>query len=868
MNSIRFIQSVRLVLLYFFLSLIDLTLTAQPCFERVFGGQLNEEAALVRPTFDHGYILIGSRDDTVFNKRAYYVLKLDSLGNEQWSRSYGDGYHQRGSSIVQTVDSGYAFVGSHEAALYNAVAEVVRIGPNGNLLNSKTYPPSDGWATQGIGIIATADSNLAISSYTDGFISQNYYSLNKLNPDLSINWSNFVSFDGSLMNEHDAVQGPAGNFFTLGHYPNFYYTSPPILNVTEVRQMNSNGILLIDTLYTWNTVSNSISPTREGGSVICGDRDTLGNKNISITLLDSLGAVVWQKELGGSRNESGRHSRQTLDGGFVILASVPHTYFPLLNDIVLMKVSAHGDSLWTRTFGATFDDVAVHMQETYDGGFIILGKTNSFDSAHVYLIKTDSLGVINAPYKINGPGNYFCKGDSVVLKLDPMPPPGSTVLWSTLETTDSIQVATSANFTATVTDSLGNTYQTPNYFLFFATITDARLSATDTLGICTGAKLENLAASGLSFSYTWFLDDTLLPSVRTNFLRPTRTGKYTLRVDNYCGSDADTVILDSIYSLPVAPVMNFSGNKFICVGDSLQLNIPNANLSYQWWYAPTGNAVPVSGATDTMFMARTEGIYFVQAADNHSCKSTSNPLNIFFDNYPAYVNTSGPISFCQGGHVILSAPNGSNYLWNTGDTTSFIFINSAGDFWFSMTSMFGCPKTSDTVLTEVYLKPYINLGPDTTVCNTGSFLVDAGPGYSSYLWQDGSSNPTFLAFTTSSGIDSALCFVEVTDVNACSNRDSVLIHFDICQDIGRSSNNEDKILIPALVIRDQNLSIQNYNSEETEILVFSITGQKILKKRIEYGRSLLTLPTISAGVYFYSLQSQGLTLKTGKLLVQ
>ncbi len=221
---VKFVQYFRFLLISFLFSILALNLAAQPCFERVYGGQLNEEASLVRPTLDHGYILIGSRDDTIHHSRAYFVLKLDSAGNEVWSKSYGDNYNQHGSSIVQTPDSSYAFVGSHDAILYDAVAEVVRIGPDGTLLNSKRYPPFDGWGTEGLGIIATADSNLAISTYTDGFISQNFYSLIKLNSDLSSKWSNFVSFNGSIMNEHDAAQGTGEKFFTLGHYINFYYS--------------------------------------------------------------------------------------------------------------------------------------------------------------------------------------------------------------------------------------------------------------------------------------------------------------------------------------------------------------------------------------------------------------------------------------------------------------------------------------------------------------------------------------------------------------------------------------------------------------------------------------------------------------------
>ncbi len=522
----------------------------------------------------------------------------------------------------------------------------------------------------------------------------------------------------------------------------------------------------------------------------------------------------------------------------------------------------------SRYFGATFDDVAIHMQETYDGGFIILGKTNSFDSAHIYLIKTDSLGIIASPFKITGPGNYFCKGDSVQLNIEPKPDSNYTVEWSSGELVDTLVVVSNGNYTATITDSSGASYKTPNYFLFFATISDANLSNLDTIRICSGAPLVNLAPSSLSFTYTWFLDDTLLTDIKTNYLIPERIGNYSLRVDNYCGTDSDSVVLDSLFSLPDVPVMNISGNKFICEGDSLTLFIPDSGLDYQWWFAKTGKAQPVLGANDTSFMAYSEGIYFVFVSDSNTCSSSSNPLNIFIDTYPAYVNISGPLSFCQGGHVILSAPSGSDYLWNTGDTINSLFINSSGDFSYSMTSMFGCPKFSDTVSTEVYLKPYINLGQDTTVCNTEIYLIDAGPGYSSYQWQDGSSNQVFIASTSSTGIDTGTYYVEVSDINACLNTDTVYVIFDICQGGIAHSGAVQTKLFPTILSQGDAFFVFNSTPEEAQFNIRSASGQDIGFYRAMPGKTEFVMPELASGIYFYSIYNQKDWLQSGKFVVE
>ncbi len=68
----------------------------------------------------------------------------------------------------------------------------------GHFLNAAVYPPFNGWGTAGVSMTTSGDSTVSIIIYNDGFISNHYYSVLSLNPDLSIKWSDFVSFDGSF----------------------------------------------------------------------------------------------------------------------------------------------------------------------------------------------------------------------------------------------------------------------------------------------------------------------------------------------------------------------------------------------------------------------------------------------------------------------------------------------------------------------------------------------------------------------------------------------------------------------------------------------------------------------------------------------
>ena len=80
-----------------------------------------------------------------------------------------------------------------------------------------------------------------------------------------------------------------------------------------------------------------------------------------------------------------------------------------------------------------------------------------------------------------------------------------------------------------------------------------------------------------------------------------------------------------------------------------------------------------------------------------------------------------------------------------------------------------CTATDDIVVTVNPL-PTIDLGADTTlICAGTSETLDAGTGFASYLWSDGSTNQTLLA--TSAGTYT----VSGTDVNGCIASDSMVI---------------------------------------------------------------------------------------------
>ena len=139
----------------------------------------------------------------------------------------------------------------------------------------------------------------------------------------------------------------------------------------------------------------SVMQTPDGGYILVGNTGSFGAGGHDVYLIktDANGDTLWTRTFGGTYDDQGWSVQQTADNGHII-AGLTESFGAGESDVYLIKTDALGDMLWTRTFGGASGDFGSSVQQTADGGHIIAGGTSSFgaDGGDVWLIKLDAVG--------------------------------------------------------------------------------------------------------------------------------------------------------------------------------------------------------------------------------------------------------------------------------------------------------------------------------------------------------------------------------------------------------------------------------------------------------------------------------------------
>jgi hypothetical protein len=123
--------------------LIKTNSTGQEEWNKTYNYDWGDFGDEVQLTSDGGYILVGYTRSTMFDSTVW-LIKTDSLGNEQWNKTFGPGNYDFGYSVTQTPDDGYVvFILTDSYGAGSFDFWLIKIDSNGNCITNGTLISKD-----------------------------------------------------------------------------------------------------------------------------------------------------------------------------------------------------------------------------------------------------------------------------------------------------------------------------------------------------------------------------------------------------------------------------------------------------------------------------------------------------------------------------------------------------------------------------------------------------------------------------------------------------------------------------------------------------------------------------------------------------
>jgi hypothetical protein len=181
-----------------------------------------------------------------------------------------------------------------------------------------------------------------------------------------------------------------------------------VAGTTNTTGMNGTDLLLFKTnsigdLIWWkNFGGNGIESGKSAlmtndssGYLVCGYKNDFGSTGYDVWLLKTnlTGDTIWTKTYGGSDWEISYAINKLPDSTYII-AGETYSYGNGQRDAYVLRIDGNGDTLWTKTFGGSNDDVAKYIHIDRNENILIVGNTTSFGAGNsdVYLVYLDLNG--------------------------------------------------------------------------------------------------------------------------------------------------------------------------------------------------------------------------------------------------------------------------------------------------------------------------------------------------------------------------------------------------------------------------------------------------------------------------------------------
>ncbi|MFC4721384.1 T9SS type A sorting domain-containing protein [Geojedonia litorea] len=395
-----------LIIITLFLNLIAFA-QPEIAWQNHFGSTQDDYAYSIVQTIDGGFVMagytLGSNVDVTNHHggRDFWVVKTNSSGNLQWQKALGGAGTEVAFSIIQTSDNGYivagyanSFDGDITESFGGEDIWVVKLDSSGNLQWQKSYGNSN--HQRAFSIIPTSGGGYVLTGVTRIDANDTDYIVIKLDNVGNVEWQYNYSYDTNNSNDeaHTIVQTLDGGYIVTGYSVLFEHLG---LNYSDawVIKLNSSGIAQWDIRYGGSLIDSlwDIQPSSDGGYIMAGyssstDGDITNNnggEDYWVVKIDAMGNLQWQKSLGGSNSERAFSVRETTDGGYIVSGYTQSNDGDITNakgsqDGWIVKLDNSGNLQWQKILGGTQSDIIRSIIQTTNSGYITIGNTSSNDS--------------------------------------------------------------------------------------------------------------------------------------------------------------------------------------------------------------------------------------------------------------------------------------------------------------------------------------------------------------------------------------------------------------------------------------------------------------------------------------------------------
>jgi gliding motility-associated-like protein len=363
--------------------------------------------------------------------------------------------------------------------------------------------------------------------------------------------------------------------------------------------------------------------------------------------------------------------------------------------------------------------------------------------------------------------NGSCDGSAIALPSGGLPP--YSYLWSNGATTNAVAGLCAGNYTITVTDANGCSFQTNVSIGEPAAITlsTSFINATCNGG-CDGVATVNASGGTLPYTYLWNNGATTQTAVNLC------AGTYSVTVTdaNGCSSTANVTIGQGSTILVNTSTTNAICGQ--CDGTATATVAGGSGPPYTYLWIPGGQSTP--SVTNMC-----PGAYILIVTDNAGCSKSVNVL-IQQTNGPIInatsTNTSCPDA-CDGTATVTINSGNPPYsvIWNDPliQTTNIATGLCAGLYNVVVQDVNGCISVDSITVNE---SPALlaNLSPTNPLCDgacNGSITANPSGGNGGpfqYSWSPGGQTSQ-----TISNLCVGKYVVTITDINGCSVKDSVIL---------------------------------------------------------------------------------------------